>query len=136
MPKVNKDDADYPYFSTTGGYGICKGAKNLIGAGYFLRFYLNNDNRDLEEFFKTPEARAVCEEIQRKSNRDNVNYNYVVRLILFPDSSNVLGGFVWQICSTANYNQLGRAISSANNKIDERVIKANQFIAEVKASNQ
>lgn len=136
LPKVNKEDADYPYVSTNGGYGICKGAKNPIGAGYFLRFYLNNDNRDLEEFFKTPEARAVCEEIQRKSNRDNVDYNYGVRLILFPDNSNVLGGFMGEICSKATYNQLSQAISSANNKIDASVIKANELIAEVKAANQ
>lgn len=38
------------------GYGICKGAKNLVGASYILRYFLDANNYEEEELYKNEEC--------------------------------------------------------------------------------
>lgn len=58
-PKVNASDENYPASAKLRAYGICKGSKNPKGAAYFLRYFLNGDNYNLDEMFKSEEAKEM-----------------------------------------------------------------------------
>lgn len=55
MPRVTAD-SDYATVGMLRGWGICKGAKEPVAAGIFLRYYLDVNNYDVDNTFISAEA--------------------------------------------------------------------------------
>ncbi len=131
-PKVNKDDADYPKTSHLRAYGICKGAKNPKGAGYFLRYFLNGDNYDLNEVYKNEACVQMWKDLREKYNDfTNIDLQYGCRKIVDPDKTSVLDGMMATLIKTS-YAQIATELSKTQNTVDAAVNKGNEIINEVK----
>jgi len=59
------------------GWGICKGAKNPVAAGVFLRYYLDVNNYDTASAFITPEAESFFFKLTSSGNIKNKAYYFV-----------------------------------------------------------
>lgn len=66
-PKGGKTYAEL----TTRAYGICKGAKNPEGAGYFLRYFLDDASYDFNTVYKKPATSKEMIERVKKANDKN-----------------------------------------------------------------
>ncbi len=130
LPKVNKTDEKYPFTSSAGGYGICIGAKNPIGAGYYLRYSTNPDFRPDDDSYKNEEAKALYYELSENANFATANFSRGVRLTNFPDlislEDGLMGSVIW-----SSTDQLSVKLDSVNNEIQASVDKANALVQEV-----
>lgn len=130
LPKANADDEEYPYGAQWRAYGICKGAKNPVAAGYFLRYYLNGDHYDLPNVFKTEEALNLYKDSVSKWDYDNIDW--------VEPTSNVGSGLSANTILAAGHNstvaQLNVNLQTLNNKVQELTDLANQAIQNVIAN--
>jgi len=58
-PSINGQSAYYTYMDEYEGYAIPKGAKNAKAVPYFLRYYLDKNNYDMNTFFASKDAIEV-----------------------------------------------------------------------------
>ncbi len=127
LPKLNADDADYPYVDSARAYGICSGSKNPKGAAYFLRYFLNGDNYDFDKVFKNEEAKNLYIQSREKMDYSTASFNTGVRMTLYPDEGGledgVLGDIIW-----ADSAQFATRLEAAKNKVHACVAKANEII--------
>lgn len=130
FPKLNKTDAEYPTNHHIRGYGICKGAKNPVGAAYFLRYFLNDAHYDMNNMFKNEEAKNMYLELRSKSNVDNAFFISGVGSILDPANRGNVALVNDIISGTAA--QVSVNLDKASSKIDGAVKAANDLIAEIK----
>ena len=132
-PKINKDDAEYPKTGSTRGYGIMKGAKNPKGAGYFLRFFLNGDNYDLNEVYKNQECVEMWQWLNEHNDYKDADFQYGCRKIVDPEAGSVVSGMMATLIKTS-YAQIGTELSKTQNTVDAAVNKGNEIIKEVIAA--
>lgn len=59
IPKVEGQDTYYQFLTELEAYGIPKGASNPEGAAYFLRYYLDAANYDMNSFYCDDQATEV-----------------------------------------------------------------------------
>ncbi len=128
LPKVDKNDADYPYTISLHGYGIVRGARNPLGAGYYLRYYLNEDHVNEENVFKNDEAKALFNKLRQNANYEAATFYRGVRMILEPNSS---GGTMLSIVINSTSAQISTNLVAAENQINLAVKEANNLIQEV-----
>lgn len=61
MPSVEGQETYYQMLLENEAYGIASGSKNPEAAAYFLRFFLDADNYDMNEFYCDAQAKEVVE---------------------------------------------------------------------------
>lgn len=127
LPKLSKEDADYPWVASTRSYGICAGSKNPKGAAYFLRYFLNGDNYDYDKVFKNEEAKNLYIQNREKIDYATANFNRGVQMTLYPDEGGiedgVLGDIIW-----SDVAQFTTNLEKSKNKVDACVAKGNELI--------
>ncbi|MEE0947065.1 MAG: extracellular solute-binding protein [Acutalibacteraceae bacterium] len=128
LPKVNKEDSDYPVVATGHAYGLVRGSRNPMGAGYYLRYYLNEDHVDMEAGFKNEEALAFYKELRAKTDYSTVTFNRGVRMILDASSSS---GTMLQDVIGSTAGQLSVNLEKSNNIISGAVSEGNALIQEI-----
>lgn len=133
LPKVNKSDADYPYTVGLHGHGIVKGARNPIGAGIFLRYYLNEDNTTSESQFKNEEAIAMYQKLRANADYSTATFYRGVRMIIDPNTSN---GTMLSEITGGTGAQINTNLKSAERTVDGAVAEANKLIAEIIEANK
>ena len=128
LPKINKDDADYPYTSATRAYGICKGSKNPKGAAYFLRYFLNETHYDLNQMFKNEAAKEMY--LVLRENQD-VNKNSMTRGVcrLTDPAFRTLSLVDDLVKGTSS--QVSVNLEKASNKCDSAIDVANKYVEEI-----
>ena len=126
FPKINKEDEKYPTTTTLRSYGIAKGAKNAQGAAYFLRYFLNQDNYDVDNLFKNEEAKALYFKLRDECEIKSPCYAYGVNRITNPGYTGTTP-LVSDIVSGTS-NQLSVNISKSLNKVNSAVESANVII--------
>ena len=127
LPKVNADDADYPYTGTTRAYGICKGAKNPKGAAYFLRWFLNGDNYDYYSVFKNEDAVKMYKKLRENEKLGQVDFSNALSKMMYGDTQSKISSDV----ITGSSAQISVNLTSASNTVQAAVDKANQLIDDV-----
>ena len=132
LPKVNKDDADYPYTISLHGYGIVQGARNPLGAGYYLRYYLNEDHVNEDNVYKNEEAKALFLKLKQNANYSAATFYRGVRMILEPESSN---GTMLSVVINSTSAQISTNLVAAENQVNYAVEEANKLIKDVIAEN-
>ena len=118
--------------ATTGiyrGWGICKGSKNPVGAGVFLRYYLDVNNYDTGSAFITPEAESFFFKLTSSSNMSNKNY-YIVG----GSDGLATAKSHAKIAEIANGDpgQVKASLDALKNTIDSDVKDLNNYIAKIK----
>ncbi len=128
-PKVNATDADYPKTSANRSYGICKAAKNPKGAGYFLRYFLNGDNYDLNEVYKNEWCAQLFLDIRDKY-MDYEAADFASGCFKILDPEGTLGHKMKDLIKVS-YAQIGTELSKTQNTVDAAVAKGNEVLNEV-----
>ncbi len=108
------------------GWGICKGAKEPVAAGLFLREYLDVNNYDVGGTFITPDAERFFFEV---TNIDYSNYNPYFTYI-------DMNYFITGVKSTSDIyagmyydpNQVNTIVAAAKSAVDKGVNNINTFI--------
>lgn len=116
---------------TTGiyrGWGICKGAKNPVAAGVFLRYYLDVNNYDTGSAFITPEAESFFFKLTSSKNVQNKNYFFSGSDGLATATSH---SKILQIAN-GDPGQVKAALDALKNTIDSDINDLNNYIAKQK----
>lgn len=128
LPKKNASDSKYPSGSTFRSYGVCKGSKNAKAAGYFLRFFLNGDNYNMEDVFDNEEAKKWYFDLKDRMDMSQMHWTSGVYKTVNGSvdySKDVLAGSAANVLTNIN---------KVSDTLNEPVNKANQIIAEVIAN--
>ena len=125
LPKKNSSDANYPRGGFITAYGIAKGAKNPLGAGEFLNYYLNMDNYDTNRIYKTPEFATFAKEVIKIPTTLNTVY--------WDDSLQDLTGQTFnKYVITSDPSQIEANLEKVKNTVNAAVKKANDMVATAK----
>lgn len=128
VPAYDKKSKAY----TTGifrGWGICKGAKNPVAAGVFLRYYLDVNNYDTASAFITPEAESFFFKLTSSSNMSDKTYYFIGGSDGLPSATSHK-----KIAEIANGNpdQVKSSLDALKNTINSDMKDFNAFIAKIK----
>lgn len=133
---MNPDDVGYTYLpsfeegekglvsSIYGMHGIIEGAPNADAAGYFIRYWLDPDNYDLNHTFITADAGNFYYELIN-TVADEKHFCFDVPCaVLIGEGEKAF----WQPALKANRAGVKSAIESVSNKVDLAVTEANALI--------
>lgn len=111
------------------GWGICKGAKNPVAAGVFLRYYLDVNNYDTASAFITPEAESFFFKLTSSGSITDKFY-YMVGgsdgLATATSHKKIIG------IATGDPGQVKASLDALKNTIDSDVNDLNNYIAKQK----
>lgn len=125
LPKKNDNDKNYPRGGFITAYGIAKGAKNPLGAGEFLNYYLNMDNYDTNRIYKSAEFTAFAKEVIKIPTTLNTVY--------WDDSLQDLTGQTFnKYVVTSDPEQIKGNLKKVENTVNAAVKKANDMLATAK----
>ena len=128
MSYSSKLEKDQPYFDQNSGfvplptdsttspvyefcaYGIPVGAKNAAAVPYFLRYAFSPETNDLDNFYRSAEARTVCENLAKKGAYFFANgYDYQIWTAMLGGTSSQVksvldsySGYVDDFCKQNN----------------------------------
>jgi ABC-type glycerol-3-phosphate transport system substrate-binding protein len=127
LPKINKDDANYPYTSSTRAYGVCKGAGNPKGAGYFLRYFLNEEHYDVNQIFKNEEAKNMYYHLRENAELNKISMTMGIGRVTDPSYTSLtmvnelLKGTSAQVAVNLekSYNKCEASVEAANKLIQD-----------------
>ncbi len=107
------------------GWGICKGAKNPVGAGLFLRYYLDVNNYDTASAFISGDAETFFFKVT------DVNTS-AKNLYLAQGISQAVGVDHWDFYDIVSSDpaQVSKELSAIKNKVDSTVTQANKLLAD------
>ncbi len=128
LPKINKDDADYPYTAHIRAYGISKGSKNPKGAAYFLRYFLNEDHYDVNQIFKNEEAKKMYLELREKQDPERIFVTIGVVRVTEPTGSSF--SMVRELINGTSA-QISVNLEKAYNMCESYVDSANKIVQDV-----
>ena len=106
-------------------YGIVDGAPNANAAGYFIRYWLDPKNYDLQNTFVSPEAGQFYYALINKSADEKYfNYDDAVGTLVGGTGSGVfISG-----AKNAYSAQVPTKIAAVSNVVDQAVIQANKLV--------
>lgn len=108
-------------------YGIVKGAKNPEAAGYFLRYFLDAANYDVEDTFVSIDvAEAVFEmndKIASLAEDNQMFFNHSGIALLTGQSA-----WTWVGIEKLDPSQVAASLSSHSNEVDAAIQKAHELI--------
>lgn len=120
------DGKPYTPTSFVRGWGICKGAKNPVAAGIFLRHYLDVNNYDTSSAFISAEAENFFFKLT-STNTENKNFYFCygsgVNGVTGRESA--VGDYISKP-ATSDPTQVVTAISSYQNEINADIKKLNE----------
>ncbi len=133
IPSLDGKNENTYYSAIYRSYGICRGAKNPEGAGYFLRYYLDPKNYNFDEAFISEEARDFY-----------INYVSAIDANdkVFDFTSSVAGnigynGTTWRNTITnSTGDQYIVALQSISNEVQAGINTANELIDSVIARDK
>ena len=126
LPSWN--DKEYTPTSFVRGWGLCKGAKNPVAAGIFLRYYLDVNNYDTSSAFISEEAQNFFFKLT-STNTENKNFYFCygsgVNGVTGRESA--VGDYISKP-ATSDPTQVVTVISSYQNELNADIAKLNEKI--------
>ena len=110
------------------GWGICKGAKNPVAAGIFLRNYLDVNNYDTSSAFISKEAENFFFKLTSTNTKDkNFYFCYGSGVNGVTGKESAVGDYISKP-AMANPAQVDQVVSSYQNELNADIAKLNQKI--------
>ncbi len=120
--------------SIYGAHGIVDGAPNADAAGYFLRYWMDYNNWDLENAFFSIEAGQFYYKITEATPREKY-FNFDSPLAILAEYSDVNKAFYNSIKNSSK-NDMQTTLDSMSNIVDTAVERGNQLIADKIAADR
>ena len=114
-------------------YGIIAGCKNANAAGYFIRYWLDPKNYDIDNTFVTIEAGNFYYTLTNKT-ADEKYFNYDDAVCTLIGSGN--SGVFINGAMGASSAQVKTKLDEVSNKVDQAVTEANKIITDLKNANK
>lgn len=133
IPSIDGTEENTYYSAIYRAYGICRGAKNPEGAGYFLRYYLDPMNYDFDESFISEEARDFFLEYTSTVDASDKLFDFSIA------TANAIGysADTWRnSIQDSNGDQYTVALQAISNEVQAGVDAANKLIDEVIARDK
>lgn len=108
-------------------WGICRGSDNPVGAGLFLRYYLDSGNYDTKNAFISEEASNFFFSMTNNLSMDNFTPQFTVG-----DSTEKLTGFReydYEMIYLGDPAQVGIEFSRLESEVDKAVQEMNEWVA-------
>ncbi len=108
-------------------WGICRGADNPVGAGIFLRYYLDTNNYDASDAFISEEAATFFFRMN-----DGFDMDYFTPVFTHSDSTEKLTGFSeweWEVCAYGDPTQVDATFDKLSGAVDKACDIMNKFVA-------
>ncbi len=125
FPKVEGQEKEYELFSEVEAYGIPEGAGNPRAVPYFLRYFLDRNNYDMDAFFSSSQGLEVYDYCMGIENR--------LWTTLFDEQVNFYGSITEDDFSKqldeATGAQVSSVLDSTGPLIDQRVKHYNEQLA-------
>lgn len=110
------------------GWGLCKGAKNPVAAGIFLRYYLDVNNYDTKSAFISTEAQNFFFKLTSTATANkNFYFCYGSGVNGITGKESAVGDYV-QKPAAADPSQVATVISSYQNELNADIAKLNAKI--------
>ena len=126
LPYNNAGDTSRPTTGIFRGWGICKGAKEPVAAGLFLREYLDVNNYDVGGTFITPEAETFF------FRANSINYNNYNPYFTYVDLNKFITDVnsISQIYKPMYYDpsQVAASMRTVKGAVDKGAKNINDFI--------
>jgi len=108
------------------GWGLMKGSKNPVGAGIFLRYYLDVNNYDTNTAFINSDASSFFFKLTNGVEATDKSYSFST------GAQDITGQNSYALASPTytDPNQVAQKISSMQNELNANVKKINNFIAQ------
>ena len=133
IPSLDGKSENTYYSAIYRSYGICRGAKNPEGAGYFLRYYLDPLNYDYDDAFITEDARDFyIKYVSAVDAKDKV-FDFTTSV------ANAIGysGDTWRnTIQSSTGDQYSVALQSISNEVQAGINAANKLIDDVIARDK
>ncbi len=120
--------------SIYGAHGIVDGAPNADAAGYFLRYWMDYNNWDLENAFFSIEAGQFFYKITEATPNDKY-FNFDYPLAILAEYADVDKAFYTAIRNSSK-NDMKTTLDSMSNIVDTAVERGNQLIADKIAADR
>ncbi len=108
------------------GWGIARASNNPVGAGIFLRYYLDVENYDTSSAFISAEAENFFFDMT------DVDYDNYTPYFTYGDTTQDLTGFYeyeWEKIATGNPNFTAHSLSNISSSVDKACDILNSFIS-------
>lgn len=137
--KMSPDDIGFTYLpswdgkeatptSFVRGWGICKGAKNPVAAGIFLRYYLDVNNYNTSSAFINSEAESFFFKLtSTQSDKKHFYFCYGSGVNGVTGSSSSVGDYITSVTG-GDPAQVVTTISSYQNKLNSDIAKINEVL--------
>ncbi len=108
------------------GWGICKGAKNPVAAGIFLRYYLDVNNYNTSSAFISPEAEKFFFELTSTNTKNkNFYFCYGSGVTGITGKESAVGDYISKP-ATADPSQVVTEIDKYQNALNADIAKLNK----------
>lgn len=108
-------------------WGICRGSKNPVAAGVFLRQYLDASNYDTRDAFISDEAATFFFSIT-----DNIGMDNFTPMYTYGESTEKLTGFHewdWEACAYGDPSQVNVTFDKLSDSVDKACDVMNKYVA-------
>ncbi|MBQ6885025.1 MAG: hypothetical protein IJN56_04725 [Clostridia bacterium] len=108
-------------------WGICRGADNPVGAGLFLRYYLDAGNYDTQGAFISPEAEKFFFQMTESISMDSFYPQFTSG-----DSTQGITGFFewdWEGLYLNDPTQMAVKLNTMSDSVDKAVDTLNKFVS-------
>lgn len=128
VPNPTVDGKESPvYFQEFEAYGIAKGAKNAKAAPYFLRYFLDSANYDMNAFFSNAQAKEVYDyQMSRSERLWSTGYEDATDFTGTTDT-----GFIKKVYASTS-SQVKSIIDQNKALVDTRAKNLNDILAKIK----
>lgn len=123
LPKRNASDKNYPSGSTFRSYGVCKGSKNPVASGYFLRYFLNGDNYDPADIYLNDEAEKWYKELKDCADMSLMHWTGGVYGTLYSAGT----GYMKDVLSGSS-SQVSTNIAKVSSVLDKCIAESNKIV--------
>ena len=87
VPSVSGQSEYYLSFTENEAYGISNASKNAEAVPYFLRYYLDSKNYNMDKFYYDAQSKEVADWCQTQKNFLNVGFDNSIRQELYGESA-------------------------------------------------
>lgn len=118
------------YWASLRAYGICQGAKNPKGAGYFLRYFLDAENYKPEEVWKNVSlANEMTERVRKANAKKKPSFDFSLNCMNLVNSS--LGHTTVSELKGVDPTQIANVLKSKEKTLKNAAAKAESVFKSV-----
>lgn len=126
LPKRNASDENYPgTYIASRAYGLCEGSKNPLAAGYFIRYFLDDNNYNMDEVYLNESSAKLAKDQLKNGDFSIYMCEGTVYKVLYPGGMSQV--FMNPVVKGSS-SQITTNIATVSGTLDNCIQEANAII--------